>query len=321
MLPQPEASVDDETGQNHGDAERPGEASNAVGPVDATAPDSSGGEAEIPPPRSGEFPGVAQGGPPRSTSVPSEQFFDADMSYNKTTSQEQEYPTHEQGDGHGEEEKHMGQQEQEHQFEGTIGVRAASPAGFGVGDDTSQQSARGGADGFNAGGRGGRELEDGAMYPSSAHDPGRYLGNSDGHNTGDDHTGGMEGRKGFGESGGDARDNAGSRSRRMFDGSRVAEPDDHQIVDAGEGADVIPGVDDLPVFANDQSKALNDETKVRQGWRSGMLEIRFSGIGSSRLAIMRGCHPLFSGSQLYLPSLLVCAGKPVAEELLFVLFS
>lgn len=58
-------------------------------------------------------------------------------------------------------------------------------------------------------------------------------------------------------------DNLGTRSRRMFDGSRVAEPDNVQIVDAGDGADVIPGVDDLPIFANDQSKALNDEVKVR----------------------------------------------------------
>lgn len=58
-------------------------------------------------------------------------------------------------------------------------------------------------------------------------------------------------------------DNFGTRGRRMFDGSRVAEPDNVQIVDAGDGADVIPGVDDLPIFANDQSKALNDEVKVR----------------------------------------------------------
>lgn len=50
--------------------------------------------------------------------------------------------------------------------------------------------------------------------------------------------------------------------RRMFDGSRVPEPDDSQIIDTKEGADNIPGVDDLPIFANDQSKALNDEIKV-----------------------------------------------------------
>lgn len=54
--------------------------------------------------------------------------------------------------------------------------------------------------------------------------------------------------------------------RRMFDGSRVAEPDDIQVVHAGEGADLIAGVDDLPVFANEQSKALNDETKVSRGY-------------------------------------------------------
>lgn len=54
--------------------------------------------------------------------------------------------------------------------------------------------------------------------------------------------------------------------RRMFDGSRVAEPDDIQVVHAGEGADLIAGVDDLPVFANEQSKALNDEIKVRRGY-------------------------------------------------------
>lgn len=58
-------------------------------------------------------------------------------------------------------------------------------------------------------------------------------------------------------------DDFGTRSQRMFDGSRVAEPDNVQIVDAGDGADLIPGVDDLPIFANDQSKALNDEIKVR----------------------------------------------------------
>lgn len=265
-LPRPEAGTDDETGQN--DGEHPDEAGNAVGPANTTTPDSAGGKAESSLPLDAEPSNVAQVPPPQSTGASSEQFF-ADMSYNKNRSQQQEYPTtHEEGGGDGEEEKHVDQQQQEHQFEGTIDGSPASPAGFGIEDDAAQQSARGGAEGFDAGGHGGGELENDAMYPSTSQDlPGRYLGNSDGRNDGDDHAGGMEARKGFGESGQDTKDDSESRSRRMFDGSRVAEPDDLQIVDAGEGADIIPGVDDLPVFANDQSKALNDETKVRQGRR------------------------------------------------------
>lgn len=269
MPPQPEAGADEETGPNQGDAEHSDEAGTAVSPADATtAPDSAEREADDPLLQIGEPSGVAQGDPPESTGASPEQLFDANMSYNKNRSQEQEYPsTHEQGDGHGEEEKHLGRQRQNHQFEGDIDGSQASPAGFGVEGDTVQQLARGDTDGFDAGDHGRREPENGAMYPSSAQDHGRFLGNSGGHNDGGGPAGGMEGSKFFGDSAEDAREDSGSRSRRMFDGSRVAEPDDHQIVDAGEGADVIPGVDDLPVFANDQSKALNDETKVKQGWR------------------------------------------------------
>lgn len=68
------------------------------------------------------------------------------------------------------------------------------------------------------------------------------------------------------ERGADGR--LGRQDQRMFDGSRVEErQDEGQIVDAREGADVIPGVDDLPIFANEQSKALNDEVKVIRGTR------------------------------------------------------
>lgn len=93
-----------------------------------------------------------------------------------------------------------------------------------------------------------------------------------------------EGRDGGGSGGGDGNSMGGKDfennareeednnfvgqggGRRMFDGSRVAEPaDDIRVVHAGEGADLIAGVDDLPVFANEQSKALNDEIKVREG--------------------------------------------------------
>ena len=53
-------------------------------------------------------------------------------------------------------------------------------------------------------------------------------------------------------------------TREVIDGSRMTETDHGQIVDATEGADNIPGVDDLPIFANEQSKALNDEIKVNR---------------------------------------------------------
>lgn len=266
MLPQPEAGANEETGLNQGGAEHADEAgNNAVRPADATAPDSAEREADAPVPQTGELPDIAQGDPPQSTGGSPEQLFDADMSYNINSSQDQEYPsTHEQGDDHREEEKHVGRQQQDQQFEGDMEGSPASPAGFGVEGDAVQQLARGGsAGGFDAGGHGGGGPENGEMYPSSAQDDVRYLGNSGGHNDGDDQAGVVESRKVFGQNGEDGREHSGLRSRRMFDGSRVAEPDDHQIVDAGEGADVIPGVDDLPVFANDQSKALNDETKVR----------------------------------------------------------
>ena len=74
----------------------------------------------------------------------------------------------------------------------------------------------------------------------------------------------------------------GTPGRRMFDGSRVAEPDNVQIVDAGDGADLIPGVDDLPIFANDQSKALNDEVKVR--YHCSMDQVRRSRWEQGRMA-------------------------------------
>lgn len=316
MPPQTEIGADDERGRNHGDAEHPDEAGNADGNADVTATGSAGEEAEPPHLPLGELLGEAQGGPPQSTGASSEQFFNADASRNRNTSQDLEYPaSHEEGHGYGEE-KYLGQQQQEHQVEGAKYGSPASPAGFGVEDDTAQQSARDRANGFDAGGleHVGGELENGAMYPNSAQDPGGHLRNSDDHNDGDVQAGGMEVRKGFGESGDDGKEGSTSesRSRRMFDGSRVAERDDNQIVDAGEGADVIPGVDDLPVFANDQSKALNDETKVRKGWRQRRqgLEIGVGCLGEGFEAFRGGLYStihFFSASQLHRPSLLVCS--------------
>ncbi|CAB1119455.1 unnamed protein product [Ectocarpus sp. CCAP 1310/34] len=131
-----------------------------------------------------------------------------------------------------------------------------SSVGFGLGGDVAQLSNGGGEDGISGDGRGARETMADTIYPNSSKSP---QNNDDG----DDHAVGM-GSRSFGEGEQGASDDAGSRSRRMFDGSRVAEPDHLQIVEAGEGADIIPGVDDLPVFANDQSKALNDEIKVRE---------------------------------------------------------
>lgn len=88
----------------------------------------------------------------------------------------------------------------------------------------------------------------------------------------DDYRHGEVGRKAFGHQ--DEAGNFGEQGRQLFDGSMVAEPDVNQVVDASDGAEFIPGVDDLPIFANDQSKALNNEIKVRE-------EL----IGKTRLAI------------------------------------
>ena len=102
----------------------------------------------------------------------------------------------------------------------------------------------------------GGEVESAMLGATSEYSGGGYQADGgDGH--GDD-----MGTQGSGGNNIEDDNFSGTRGRRMFDGSRVAEPDNVQIVDASDGADVIPGVDDLPIFANDQSKALNDEVKV-----------------------------------------------------------
>lgn len=75
-----------------------------------------------------------------------------------------------------------------------------------------------------------------------------------------------EGRAEVGDVGSEgSRKKAKGRDRELFDGSGIAEQQNEaRVVYAGEGADNIPGVDDLPVFANEQSKALNDEIKVNK---------------------------------------------------------
>lgn len=92
---------------------------------------------------------------------------------------------------------------------------------------------------------------------------------------------GNENTNALGENGRVASHYSSAPVRQMFDGSRVPEPDDSQIVDTREGADNIPGVDDLPIFANDQSKALNDEIKVMSRSRICTCGRPYSGSPSS----------------------------------------
>lgn len=80
---------------------------------------------------------------------------------------------------------------------------------------------------------------------------------------------------------------SGTDDRHTFDRSKSVRPDDDQVVDAREGADEIPGVDDLPFFANDQSKALNDEIKVRRRVKMTGQVICSSGISFFVLSPMR----------------------------------
>lgn len=236
------------------------EAGNATGSADATAPGSVGGvaEPENSQPPATEVSNLAQDRPQLSGTSSEQQILDAGT-HAKNSSQEQEYPTTQGGGSAGVHEENI---HQEYQFDGTMDSKPHSPVGFGIEDDAAGgQSERGGAEGFDSGGHHGRGIEDDAMHLTSSQPPPRsYVGSSEG-NDGDKHTS-MGSNQGFGD---EAIDDSGSRGRRMFDGSRVAEPDDFQIVDASDGADIIPGVDDLPVFANDQSKALNDEIKVREG--------------------------------------------------------
>lgn len=56
----------------------------------------------------------------------------------------------------------------------------------------------------------------------------------------------------------------GPADEKTLQGTRMIQSEQSQTMDDNEGADLIPGVDDLPIFANEQSKALNDEIKVRR---------------------------------------------------------
>lgn len=252
-----------DTEQNTGDVGYSADdGGNTTDDAGVPAPGSADGGAGIedPQPRKTDFSNPAQDrAQPSGTSSEQQQYLDGDI-YAKKSSQEPGYPATQGGGGDGAHEEDI---QQEHHFDGPMDSKPPSPVGFGVEDDgESEQSERAGAEGFDRGGYGGREIEDDGMHPISSQPlRGRHQDRSAG-NEGDGHTGtGTTKGLGFDE----ANDDAGSRGQRMFDGSRVAEPDDVEIVDAGEGADIIPGVDDLPVFANDQSKALNDEIKVREG--------------------------------------------------------
>lgn len=64
---------------------------------------------------------------------------------------------------------------------------------------------------------------------------------------------------------GDGDESSIARDGKILNENVVESSQENQVVDTNEGADLIPGVDDLPVFANEQSKALNDEIKVKQG--------------------------------------------------------
>lgn len=59
-------------------------------------------------------------------------------------------------------------------------------------------------------------------------------------------------------------ENFGPADEKTLQGTRMTQSEQSQMMDDNEGADLIPGVDDLPIFANEQSKALNDEIKVRR---------------------------------------------------------
>lgn len=237
------------------------EAGNPTDSADVAVPSSAHGvaEPEIFQPPGPAFSDLAQDRPqPSGTSSEQQQFLDADT--HAKDSQEQQYPTDEGGGSNRAHEQNI---HHEHQLDDTMGSKPQSPVGFSIEDDAADgQPEPGGAEGIESDGYRGRGIENNATHPiSSQPPPRRYEDSSDNGNDGHKNAG-IGSNKG---SAYEANDDSGSRGRRMFDGSRVAEPDDTQIVDAGEGADIIPGVDDLPVFANDQSKALNDEIKVREG--------------------------------------------------------
>ncbi|CAM9894366.1 unnamed protein product [Ectocarpus sp. 12 AP-2014] len=247
------AGADDgqnDAGQNEGGVGHPvDQADNAAHDANVEILEGRGREEDLSPPLVGDDFPDGHDRPPSTNVAPKQT--PTEMSgagvVSDTNNQDQEYPMTTK-EGHGDEGGHLDQLRQE---ERSMGVpmfgNPESPAGFELGGDAVQLSNGGGEDGMNGDGRGVRETMADTIYPDSSKAP---QNNDDG----DDHAVGMGSRRGFGEVG----------QGGMFDGSRVAEPDNLQIVEAGEGADIIPGVDDLPVFANDQSKALNDEIKVRE---------------------------------------------------------
>ncbi|CAM9109341.1 unnamed protein product [Ectocarpus fasciculatus] len=255
LQPQETAGGDDgqnDAGQNEGGVGHPADqADNAAHDANVETPESRGREEDPSPPLVGDT-NVAPEQTIASEMSGADVVSDTDMDDN----QDREYPVTTE-EGQGEEGGHLDQLQQEDSMGVPMFGNPESPVGFGLGGDAAQLSKSGGEDGINGDGRGVRETTGDTIYPNSS----KAQQNND---DGDDYAVGMGSRRGFGEGGQGASDDAGSRSRRMFDGSRVAEPDNLQIVEAGEGADIIPGVDDLPVFANDQSKALNDEIKVRE---------------------------------------------------------
>lgn len=212
-----------------------------------------------------------------------QQFFDADMNA-KSSGQEEQYPRSQEDHGDG---MYKELSNQDYQLDGAADSNPKSPAGFGIDDDGTSQR-QGGAEGFNKDGGGGGRKEGDSTHSLNSQTPyERYPDFREG-NTGER----MGSTVSFGDGGGEAAvDESGSR-RRIFDGSRLAEPDDSQIVDAGEGADVIPGVDDLPVFANDQSKALNDEIKVRGIGGNSTLTCVGDPAVTSRLCCLMETEPL-----------------------------
>lgn len=279
-LTQPEIGADGEQNGSEeiegGEERPPGGDNEGTQAVDAAASGRTEGE------DGHEFPAVAGTSSvvQDSAGATSEQVFDAEIFGAPLESDafsrrpEQASPMADgDGRGDGEVQRRIDDQRQEHRLGATTASAPESPGGFGMEDDAVQRSIRGGEEEFDGDGRVGTEERDSQMYPTSNDSkapPGRHSADNVGNDAGYDNADGMEGGKRFGErSRQEADDDSGSRRRRMFDGSRVAEPDDVQVVDAGEGADLIAGVDDLPIFANDQSKALNDEIKVRQKERAG----------------------------------------------------
>lgn len=274
-LSQPEVGAEGEQNGSEEGGERhaPGDDSNGADPVNATALETRAGAGGHQPPEVASISSAVQDRPESTGATSQQQLIDADMSgaplesYAFSHEPGEASPiAHADGGGDGEVQRQIDQEQAEHQLGAATAGGPESPNGFGIEDDAGHYSIRDGEEKFDGGGHIGRGKGDNQMYPiDSEAPPGRYsrsnVSNDGGHGNSD----GIEGTKSFGERRQEVDDDSGSRSRRMFDGSRVAEPDDIQVVDAGEGADLIAGVDDLPIFANDQSKALNDEIKVRQG--------------------------------------------------------